>query len=130
MALESLTQAPLSWVPVVDDDRRIVGTLSVSDVVRAYRQELVASAERVSQLGAVAGASEVTVTPDSPIVDEALGRARLPKGLLITSVTRDDRVFVPNGSTVLRAGDRLSVLGQLSGLERIGRLTVLDPRSS
>jgi len=35
VALESLTEAPLSWVPVLDEDRRVVGTLSVSDIVRA-----------------------------------------------------------------------------------------------
>ena len=62
VALESLTEAPLSWVPVLDDDRRVVGTLSISDVVRAYRQELPASAERVSELGAMTGTSQVTIT--------------------------------------------------------------------
>jgi CIC family chloride channel protein len=51
VALESLTEAPLSWVPVLDGERRVVGTLSISDVVRAYRQELAASAERMSELG-------------------------------------------------------------------------------
>jgi chloride channel protein, CIC family len=55
VALDSLTEAPLSWVPVLDDDRRVVGTLSVSDVVHAYRQELAASAERLSELGAMTG---------------------------------------------------------------------------
>ena len=39
VALESLTAAPQSWVPVLDGERRVVGTLSISDVVRAYRQE-------------------------------------------------------------------------------------------
>ena len=51
VALESLTTAPESWVPVLDGERRVVGTLSISDVVRAYRQELVTSAERMSDLG-------------------------------------------------------------------------------
>ena len=37
VALESLTEARLSWVPVLDDDRRVVGTLSVSDVVHVLR---------------------------------------------------------------------------------------------
>ena len=41
VALESLTAAPQSWVTVLDNERRVVGTLSISDMVRAYRQELV-----------------------------------------------------------------------------------------
>ena len=42
-ALESLMEAPLSWVSVLDDDRRVVGTLSISDLLSAYRRELLAS---------------------------------------------------------------------------------------
>jgi CBS domain-containing protein len=127
VALESLTEAPLLWVPVLDDDRRVVGTLSISDVVRAYRQELVASSERVSELGGITGASQMTITADSPITNKALRWAGLPKGLLITSITRGDQVFVPNGETVLVEGDHLSVLGQPSDLEGIGQI---DPPTS
>ncbi len=129
VALESLTEAPLSWVPVLDDDRRVVGTLSISDVVRAYRQELVASAERVSELGGITGASQMTITADSPITNKALRWAGLPKGLLITSITRGDQVFVPNGDTVLTVGDHLSALGQPSDLEGIGQIDPLGTQS-
>jgi len=125
VALESLTEAPLSWVPVLDDDRRVVGTLSISDVVRAYRQELVASAERVGGLGGITGASQMTITADSPITNKTLRQAGLPKGLLITSITRGDQVFVPNGDTVLAVGDHLSVLGQPSDLEGVGQIDPL-----
>ena len=129
VALESLTEAPLSWVPVLDDDRRVVGTLSVSDIVRAYRQELVLSAERMSGLGIGAGTAQVTISASSPIAGKQLRQADLPNGLLVTSVTRDDRVFVPNGDTVLTAGDHLSVIGQAGDLEKIGDIDPLDPPS-
>jgi CBS domain-containing protein len=129
VALESLTEAPLSWVPVLDDDRRVIGMLSVSDVVRAYRQELAGSAERMSGLGARSGASQVTIDVHSSITGKTLRQAHLPKGLLITSVTRGDRVFVPNGDTLLAAGDRLSVLGETDDLESIGRVEPLGPPS-
>jgi chloride channel protein, CIC family len=122
IALESLTEAPLSWVPVLDADRRVVGTLSISDVVRAYRQELAAGAERMGQLGPMTGASRVTIGPHSTITGCALHQARLPKGLLITSITRGDQTFVPNGDTVLAAGDHLVVLGQPSDVEALGRV--------
>jgi Trk K+ transport system NAD-binding subunit len=102
-----------------------VGTLSISDVVRAYRQELAASAERASELGAETGASRVTVEADSSINGKILRSAGLPKGLLITSITRGDQVFVPDGDTVFRAGDRLIALGRPSDLETLG---AVDPR--
>jgi CBS domain-containing protein len=127
VALESLTEAPLSWVPVLDDDRRVVGTLSVADIVRAYRQELAGSAERMNGLSAKAGVSLLTISGDSPMAGKTLRQAALPKGLLITSVTRGDRVFVPNGDTELMEGDELSVLGQTGDSEETGRLQ-LPPR--
>jgi CBS domain-containing protein len=127
VALESLTEAPLSWVPVIDEDRRVVGTLSVSDIVRAYRQELAGSAERMSGLGVGAGAAQVTLGAHSPLAGKSLRQTDLPRGLLVTSVTRGDRVFVPNGDTVLAAGDRLSVLGQAGDLENIGDVEQLGP---
>jgi len=116
VALESLTEAPLSWVAVLDNDRRVVGTLSVSDIVRAYRQELAEGAEQMSGLGAEAGVSVVTIRGDSPISGKTLRQAGLPNGLLVTSVTRGVRVFVPDGDTELAEGDKLSVLGQTEDL--------------
>jgi trk system potassium uptake protein TrkA len=112
---------------VLDEDRRVVGTLSVSDIVRAYRQELAGSAERMNGLGLGAGAAQITLRAHSPLAGKSLRQADLPSGLLVTSVTRGDRVFVPNGDTVLAAGDRLSVLGQAGDLENIGDLEPLDP---
>ena len=112
VALESLIEAPLSWAPVLDGERRVVGTLSISDIVRAYRAELAASAERVSEVGTMAGTALVTIAPRSPIVGKTLRQAVLPRGLLITSITRGDQTFVPNGDTEFAAGDHLYVLGQ------------------
>jgi Mg/Co/Ni transporter MgtE len=60
-ALEAITSADASWVSVLDDDRRVVGTISISDLVAAYRAELLASAQRVSALGTAAGAFELAV---------------------------------------------------------------------
>jgi H+/Cl- antiporter ClcA len=129
VALESLTEAPLSWVSVLDDDQRVVGTLSVSDIVRAYRQELAGSAERMNGLGARAGVSFVTIRGDSPLSGKTLRQAGLAKGLLVTSVRRGNRVFVPNGDTELTEGDQLSVLGQTADLEDIGQFEPPAPSS-
>ena len=121
VALDALTEAPLSWVPVLDNDRRVVGILSVSDVVHAYHQELLTGAQRLSDLGAITGTSQVTITAESLIVGKTLRSARLPKGLLVTSLTRRDHVLVPDGDTVFDVGDRLSVLGRPGDLEDFGQ---------
>ncbi len=111
-ALESIASAHMSWVPVLDDDRHVVATLSISDLVQAYRRELLASAERVGALGTSAGAFEVTVTQDSTFSGRPLRLAGLPEGTLVTSITRDGRILAPTGDVVLKPGDQLWVLGQ------------------
>ena len=71
-ALEAITSADMSWVSVLDDERRVVGTMSISDVVAAYREELLASAQRVSALGVATGAFELAVTERSGLAGQAL----------------------------------------------------------
>ena len=110
-ALESITAAHTSWVPVLDDDRRVAGTLSISDLVSAYRRELLASAQRVSALGASPGAFEFTVTESSDLAGESLRAAEFPDGTLVTSIARDGQVLAPTGDFVIEPGDRLSLLG-------------------
>jgi H+/Cl- antiporter ClcA len=127
VALESLTAAPQSWVPVLDDERRVVGTLSVSDVVRAYREELVMSAQRVSELGLTAGVAQVTVTAKSLVAGRTLRMAGLPPGLLITSISRRGEVFFPTGDDTLEIGDHVTVIGRGFDLTRIGNVTSIGP---
>jgi CBS domain-containing protein len=110
VALESITAARASWVPVLDDDRRVAATLSISDLVQAYRRELLASAERVSALGASPGAVQLTIGEKSDVAHKSLRAAGLPKGSLVTSIARDGQVFAPTGDFVLEPGDRLSLL--------------------
>ena len=124
VALESLTAAAQSWVPVLDDERRVVGTLSISDVVRAYRQELVTSAERIGELGVTPGAAQVTVSADSSVAGLTLRRAHLPAGVLVTSVARGDMVFFPTSETTLEVGDRLTVIGTRSDLSHMGDIAL------
>ena len=58
---------------------------------------------------------------------KTLRRAGLPKGLVVTSVTRADRLFAPNGDTELAKGDQLSVLGQTGDLEDLRQVEPLGP---
>ena len=109
-ALESIASADMSWVPVLDDDRRVIGTLSISDLVAAYRRELLASAQRMSALGASTGAFEVLITDDLGLAGQTLRSAHLPDGTLVTSIARNGRVLTPTGDVVFESGDRLSLL--------------------
>lgn len=49
--------------------------------------------------------------PTEDLVGAALRDVDLPEGVLVALVSRDGRTIVPRGSTVLREGDRLTVIG-------------------
>jgi len=123
VALEVLQEGAHGWASVLDDDRRVIGTLSVSDLVRAYRRELQASFARLTDIEAGTSAFEVIVADDSPVVGLRLRRAHLPPGVLITSIAREGDVILPTGDTVLLGGDRLSVLGSRQGMEIVGEVS-------
>ena len=127
LALEALTQAPLSWVPVLDGDRRVVGTLSISDLMRAYRAELLSSVARVTDLGSESTGLELKITADSPAAGRTLRDAKLPSGVIVTSISRGGEVLLPSGDTVVAAGDRLSLLGEKAGLEAFGEVAAPEP---
>jgi Trk K+ transport system NAD-binding subunit len=99
-------------VSVLDRDRRVAATVSISDLVQAYRRELLASVERVSALGASAGAFELTVNGRSRLAGHPLRSAGLPEGTLVTSIARNGQILAPSGDVILEPGDRLSLLGR------------------
>ncbi|MBP5234335.1 MAG: potassium/proton antiporter [Planctomycetes bacterium] len=52
-----------------------------------------------------------TLPGDSPLAGCPLSRAGLPHGALVLLIRREGRFIPPNGSTVLRGGDELMIIG-------------------
>lgn len=123
VALEALNEGSEGWVSVLDRDRRVVGTPSTSDLVRAYRRELQASFARLTALRAWTSAYEVTIPDDSSIVGVRLRNARLPRGVPVTSIAREGDVIQPTGDTMLLVGDQLSVLGGDGSIAALGMVS-------
>ncbi|WP_418284322.1 cation:proton antiporter [Halorubrum sp. DTA46] len=73
----------------------------------------------MNQLGEGHDAQEVTITAETfagKTIKE-LG-AKLPGGVLIAVVGREDETFVPHGDTVLEPGDRVTLLGDNKAVEK------------
>jgi len=109
-ALDALMDASQRWVSILDDDRHVVGTLSLSDLVRGYQSGLLTSLRRVSDIDAIAGTFEVEIRSGSRLADKTVEEANLPMGTVITSKQRGGRLVVPSGATVLRSGDQLMLI--------------------
>ena len=113
--LEAIADAEASWVPVVDDDRRVLGTLALSDLVRAYRVGLEESVAGLGRLGVTNDTAELRVDADSPLVGRAL-RGSLPHGLLVVSILRGTASMIPDADTTIEAGDRFRCVGSPGAL--------------
>jgi CBS-domain-containing membrane protein len=122
VVLDTLTSTPQTWAAVIDDERRVVGTIAITDIVRNYRRTTQANLRRASELGGSTGISEITVGTDSPLVDVALRSSSIPRGVLITAIERGRDIIRPNGETIIEAGDRLMVLGGSDDLDVLGQL--------
>lgn len=122
--LETLTSTPQRWAAIIDDDRHVVGTLSISDIVRNYRRTMQANLRRLSELGGTTGISEIVVDERSPMVGRSIRTAQTPRGVLITAIERGRDVIRPTGDTTFNAGDRLMALGASEDLEVLRQLAL------
>ena len=53
---------------------------------------------------------EIVVNPDFRCVNQAIVDLQLPQTALVVMIERDDKYFTPNGSTIIEANDRLTIL--------------------
>lgn len=113
-ALEILASRRLRWLPVLADptNPRVVGVLSVADIVRAYRSGLKSAIRGISQVATGGKTIDLPVHPASAVAGRSLLELQLAPETLILAIRRDDDVIVPRANTVLRPGDRVTVLSR------------------
>ncbi len=122
VGLEALTQAGGRWVTVTSGDRHVVGVLSVSDLVRAYRRALDSDVGRISQVTAHSVAVEERVGRGSPLAGREIRHAGLPPGCVVVTVQHGDELTFATASTVLEQGDVVSALASPQVVERFRSL--------
>ena len=61
-------------------------------------------------------------TNTDEFIDRAVSDLNLPAGVLVALVRRDDRITVPSGDEVLREGDRVTIIGNPAGIDRLYEL--------
>lgn len=69
-----------------------------------------------------AEAIELEVAEDAPAIGSSLIELELPRGVVIGGVSRADTTFVPDGSTVIRAGDQLILFSLPASVEESAAL--------
>jgi H+/Cl- antiporter ClcA/predicted transcriptional regulator len=121
-ALESLLDARVNWIPVLDEQRQVVGILTTAAVVRGYRSGLRAHLRRVSEVAPNTAVVDREVGETSPLAGVALRDAALPAGTIVMTLQRGTEMVACRGDTVLRSGDRLGILSNVADADRVSCL--------
>lgn len=69
---------------------------------------------------------QLKVSDKAPALKVPLAKLSLPKGVRVATVTREDRSFIPDASTVIEQGDIVTLIGEKSNLESARRLLQTD----
>lgn len=127
-ALERMAVLGVGRLPVVSDEDRtkMIGFFRREDAIRAYHQALGASTSEMLERDRFrqrtdpdAGYYEFRIPPGSMADNRAVRDVRWPHGSTLVSVRRGTEVQVPQGDTVLRAGDVVTAFGTTVSRERM-----------
>lgn len=124
--MELLAAEHAASVPVLDDERRVVGMVGTGELVQAYRRSLLAS---LRSLRTVFGGSiflEERIHPDAPVIGRTVAEAGWPTGTVVVAVQRGNQLIFPEPSTVLEPEDLLSLVAPVTA-ERAVRVLVGAP---
>jgi trk system potassium uptake protein TrkA len=65
---------------------------------------------------------EITIPEDALVVGKEIREIGMPEGSTIAAIHRNGELIIPRGSTVLKAGDRLTILAKVSVVEKVANL--------
>jgi potassium/hydrogen antiporter len=88
-------------------------------LAKPFREKLQYPLEFEGSEKAGAGMVEVEIPSDSIAVGKRILDCNVPKGALVVLIYRNAKFFVPSGSTVLAAGDRMLILANEEPLRQI-----------
>ncbi|PZS19684.1 MAG: chloride channel protein, partial [Acidimicrobiales bacterium] len=121
-ALEALLASDANWIPVLDDQRRVVGILSVSGVVHGYRAGLASNLRQISRVASGTAVVDLELGEASMLIGRRLRDADLPAGTIVMTLQRGTELILPRGDTALESGDRVGVLTHATDAEEVRHL--------
>ena len=95
-------------------DVMIINPLDIcaTDVLHKMRTDGVVLFSKV--INGQAEFREVMVQKNMPLTQKTLADLDIPYGVLLAAVERDGETFIPNGSTQIREGDKVTIISLLS----------------
>lgn len=87
--------------------------INPSDVISRYLKDLIVM-PGISILSSIKDVEiiELTISEDSDVADTEIKEIGMPEGSTIAAIYRNGELIIPKGSTVLKVGDRLTILAK------------------
>ena len=131
LALRRMSTRDVGRLPVVErrHPRQLLGVLRRTDLVRAYdialtRRSVTRQRVQQARLGALGQVTveEFVIEANAACVNKRLNEVKWPHDSVIATLRRGQRVTIPRGDTVLKAGDVLVVAAEGEAREQVRRL--------
>jgi H+/Cl- antiporter ClcA len=116
----------VSWVPVLDVARRVVGIVGTGDLIGAYRRSLGSSLQSLRSIFPASVLVEDAVGATSSVVGRTVADAGWPGGTAVVAIARGDQLIFPEPGTTIQAGDVLSVLVPIAAQDRLRAILGID----
>jgi CBS-domain-containing membrane protein len=121
-AVDAVATSRGGWVPVLDSEMRVVGTVAGSDLVTGWRMAMRHAVHRLGRAARDAVVVEATVEPGAPADGRQVAELALPRGAVVVAVHRGNGLLFPDAGTVLRPGDLVSAFTSSASEEHLRRL--------
>ncbi|MFO7992456.1 MAG: NAD-binding protein [Thermoplasmata archaeon] len=72
--------------------------------------------------GTEAQLMDMRVKDKTPIAHKKINNAGLPKGTIIVSINRGDKTLIPEGDTIIRPGDYVTLLARLKHVNEVKKM--------
>jgi trk system potassium uptake protein TrkA len=94
--------------------------ITVSTILQYVRRGRIRSVHSLSE--GFGELIEAEALETSSLVGVPIKEARLPEGVLIGAIVRGNRIVIPRGETVVRAGDRVVIFATTNAVKKVERL--------
>jgi trk system potassium uptake protein TrkA len=94
--------------------------ITVSTILQYVRRGRIRSVQSLSE--GFGELIEAEALETSSLVGVPIKEARLPEGVLIGAIVRGNRIVIPRGDTVVRAGDRVVIFATTNAVKKVERL--------
>lgn len=101
--------------------------LNPIDIVTSNISKLIQGKKKIISNQLVQGQAEITeivASKGMKIVNQPIRELKLPGGVLIGAIHREGDVIIPNGSTIIREGDRVLIFSLLTSMAEMAKYTI------